>query len=150
MLRIEDFPGLLQSEEADVDASYWPPPPCSGPIRPPVGPPPVDNGGLRFNDGKDRWDLLPWDALEALVRIYTKGGVKYAPRNWERGMHWSKMVASMMRHFIRRVVYREVIDPETGELHFGHMAWNALGLLTYDLRNIGNDDITMEVSENEL
>lgn len=113
---------------------------------PPLPPPPKapDNGGLRFNDSKDRWDLLPWDALEVLVKIYTKGAVKYAPRNWERGMSWSKMVSSMMRHFVRRVVYREVIDPETGEPHFGHMAWNAIGLLTYDLRSIGEDDITME------
>ena len=54
--------------------------------------------GLRFNEGKLRYDLVhPW-SHEQMVRVLTKGSQKYAERNWEKGMEWSKAIASMKRH----------------------------------------------------
>lgn len=99
----------------------------------------TENDGLRYNDGKPRWDLMPFDALDVLADHYRKGAEKYAERNWEKGMSYSSMLASLLRH-ASAFAQGEDIDPENGSLHSTAMAWNALGLLTYQLRNIGIDD----------
>lgn len=99
--------------------------------------------GLRYDEGKERWDLLPYDALFALVQVYTHGATKYAPRNWERGMSYGRVVGSLWRHFYKRFVLGERLDKESGLPHLSHFAWNAVALLTYDLRGIGTDDITL-------
>lgn len=86
--------------------------------------------GLRFNSGKKRFDLVhPW-AHEQMVNVLTKGAQKYAERNWERGMLWSNVIASLERHFVA-IKSGEDFDPETGELHAAHLACNAHFLTAY-------------------
>lgn len=104
--------------------------------------PEADNGALRFNEGKPGYHLFDPAALEAVARVFEYGAKKYAPRNWERGMKWTVMFNSLIRHswaWLRG----EEIDPESGCLHMAHVAWNALGLCTYHLRKIGQDDRIM-------
>ena len=99
----------------------------------------ADGKGLRFNEGKPRYDLLPPEALDALADHFRKGSEKYAARNWERGMAWCKCFASLMRHgwaWMRG----EDIDPETGSHHMIAVAWNAMAIYTYWKRDIGADD----------
>ncbi len=90
----------------------------------------VDGGGLRFNQGKDRFDLIPNYALEQLAKVLTKGAEKYGERNWERGMAWSKVMASLERH-LHAWKRGEDFDPETGLLHMAHLLTNATFLLEY-------------------
>lgn len=99
----------------------------------------VDNKGLRFNEGKRRFDLIPPDALAALADLFTIGSLKYAERNWEKGMAYSNVIASLDRHWndFKAGIER---DPETGCLHITHVVWNAMALLTFKLRGIGIDD----------
>lgn len=95
--------------------------------------------GVRFDQDKLRYDLLPADGLEALVDVYTKGAKKYADRNWELGMAWHRVLGSLMRHTWK--FWRgESHDPETGCHHMAMAAWNALALCVYDLRKVGEDD----------
>lgn len=94
---------------------------------------------VRMDEGKVRMDLIPFDALDAIGRVLTKGLKKYTPRNWEHGMDWSRCQASLMRHF-SAFSQGEDIDPETGELHTAHIACNAIYLLCYQLRKKGKDD----------
>ena len=54
--------------------------------------------GLRFNEGKTRKDLLPNFAITEMSKVITAGSLKYADRNWEKGMEWSKCIASLRRH----------------------------------------------------
>lgn len=95
--------------------------------------------GLRYNADKLRYDLVPPDAMEALVRVFTFGAQKYAPRNWEKGMPWMECDASLRRHLAAWEM-GERLDPESGEPHLAHAVWNALALLTFELRGIGEDD----------
>lgn len=93
----------------------------------------------RYDNGKPRYDLLPADGLDELVKVYTYGAQKYADRNWEKGMSWSRCFASLMRHSWK--FWRgEDIDEESGLPHTAMIAWNAMTLLTYQLRKIGTDD----------
>src|SRR6187399_1313572 len=59
---------------------------------------PREDKGLRHNKGKIRYDLLEPFAITELAKVFTKGAEKYADRNWEKGMKWSKMRASLGRH----------------------------------------------------
>ena len=90
--------------------------------------------GTRYNGGKLRWHLLPWDAIRALVDIYEIGASKYAPRNWEKGLSYSETFDSLQRHLLRWYT-GEDLDPETGRLHMAHATWNAVALLTFVVRN---------------
>jgi uncharacterized HAD superfamily protein len=86
--------------------------------------------GQRFDQDKLRTDLVhPW-AHEQMIRILTAGSKKYAPRNWELGMAWSKVIASLKRH-LSAIEKGEDYDSETGELHAAHLACNAHFLTAY-------------------
>lgn len=99
-----------------------------------------EGGGLRYDTGKLRWDLLPPDAMEELVRIYTRGAEKYSDRNWEKGMRWGRCVRALKSH-LNKWERGTTFDEELTDCrHLAMVAWNALALLTYELRGIGEDD----------
>lgn len=104
-------------------------------------PVPEASKGLRYNEGKLRYDLLPPRWMEALAEVMTKGAEKYEPRNWEKGMEWSKCYASLMRHTVAWLK-GEDIDPESGLPHMAHTAWNALALVEYAETHPEYDDRT--------
>lgn len=94
---------------------------------------------LRYDAGKVRYELIPADALEELAKVYSRGASKYADRNWEKGMSWSRCFGSLMRHSWK-FWSGERDDPETGCHHMAMAAWNCFALLTYSLRAVGTDD----------
>jgi hypothetical protein len=98
-----------------------------------------DGKGLRHNQDKDRWDLLPLDAVEQVVKVLTAGARKYAEHNWERGMKFGICQASMMRHIVKSS-RGEKFDEESGLPHMAHAACNALFLLAYELRGLDHLD----------
>jgi hypothetical protein len=104
-----------------------------------------DNGGLRDDTGKPRYDLIPPEAIEALADHYAKGAEKYDDRNWERGMNWGRCFRALMSHAIKwqkGEIFDE--DPKMPGYLAHHMiavAWNAIALYTYYVRNIGVNDV---------
>lgn len=101
--------------------------------------PPSPEEGVKHDDGKLRWDLLPPDALDEVVRVYTLGALKYGDRNWEKGMRWGRIFAAIMRHLW--AWWRgERFDPETGITHLAHAAWGCLTLIAYEKRGVGTDE----------
>lgn len=107
--------------------------------QPPETGPAVDGKGLRYNAGKRDFTLIPPDALAYLADLFTIGARKYAPRNWERGMAYSNVMTSLDRHW-NAFKSGEDRDPESTLYHMVHVCWNAMALLTYQLRGIGEDD----------
>lgn len=79
--------------------------------------------GLRFNKGKLRYDLVQPQAFEDFVRVLTDGAEKYFDRNWENGLSWTSVLASLKRH-IAAIEKGEDYDPESGRLHIAHAACN--------------------------
>lgn len=86
--------------------------------------------GLRFNTDKLRYDLQHPKAIEGLVKVLTAGSKKYAPRNWEKGMAWTTVIASLKRH-LAAIENGEDFDGETGLLHADHIQCNAHFLSAY-------------------
>lgn len=54
--------------------------------------------GRKDDLGKLRFDLISPDALEGLAEILIFGATKYSPRNWEKGINFSRLYASTLRH----------------------------------------------------
>jgi len=102
--------------------------------------------GMRFNTGKTRFDLIPQSWIRSLAQILTVGAAKYEPRNWEKGLSWSETLGSLHRH-LDSWISGEQYDKETKCHHLGHVAWNALALMTMELRGIGKDDLPMDDDE---
>lgn len=86
--------------------------------------------GLRYNEGKLRYDLQHPVATQGLVKVLTKGALKYDVRNWEKGMKWSNVISSLKRH-LAAIELGEDYDEETGELHIDHLQCNAHFLSAY-------------------
>jgi hypothetical protein len=75
-------------------------------------------------DGKLRWDLVPWEEFERVVAIYTRGAEKYGDDNWRKGQPMKRIFASLMRHLMAYVMGKK-----DGEDHAGAAVWNLLALM---------------------
>lgn len=87
----------------------------------------------------ERFDLIPWDAMEEVARVYDYGSRKYEDDNWLRGYAWRLSVGALFRH-VARFMLGEDRDPESGCLHLAHACWHTLTLITFYLRRLGTDD----------
>lgn len=74
-------------------------------------------------DGKGRFDLLPFEALQQVALIFEVGAKKYAERNWEKGIPTSRFADSAMRHL------HKYVAGHRDEPHAAMAAWNILCLL---------------------
>lgn len=95
--------------------------------------------GKKFDGGKLRWDLLPWQALEPVARVIQAGAVKYGEYNWMSGFAYSRCFAAVMRHLWAWFL-GEDRDPETRESHLAHAVCTLLFLLDFEARKAGQDD----------
>lgn len=76
--------------------------------------------------GKSRPDLISPFALDRIGQINRMGAEHYGDRNWEKGMSFSRVMASAERH---RVAY---LQGHTDEDHLAQWGWNVLALLHFD------------------
>ena len=54
--------------------------------------------GRKDDTDKVRLELIPPELLFGIGAILSFGAKKYADRNWEKGMSWSRVFGAMMRH----------------------------------------------------
>jgi len=91
--------------------------------------------GLKYDGDKLRWDLIPLDAVEQVVRVLTFGAKKYAPNNWQIvDSAKDRYYAALLRH-IKAWRCGESIDPDSGLFHLAHVACNAIFLLWFELKD---------------
>jgi hypothetical protein len=96
-------------------------------------------GGIKHDQEKDPWHLMPWDAVRAVVQVLAFGAGKYTARNWEKGMAWSRPFAALLRH-MTAWWGGEDKDPETGFSHLWHAGCCVMFLIAFEIRGIGQDD----------
>lgn len=78
-------------------------------------------------------------ALEFLGRVAAMGAKKYESFNYLRGYKWSLSYNALQRHYLA-FMRGENYDPESGLPHMAHVAWQALALVSFLVRGIGEDD----------
>ena len=97
--------------------------------------------GLKYDAGKVRYELLPPELLEGVATILTFGAAKYADRNWELGMKWSRVFGALMRHlWAWWNPFTPSVDAETGHSHLWHAGCCLAFLIAYEQRGVGEDD----------
>jgi hypothetical protein len=87
--------------------------------------------GIRYNDGKLRFDLISPVASQRIAEVLTKGCEKYPENNWRKGLPWVKGVVSSLERHIHAFKMGEDLDQETGLLHIAHAATNLMFLLEF-------------------
>lgn len=97
------------------------------------------NSGVKFDEGKLRYDLVPIEALREITRVLTFGANKYTDRNWEKGINYGRCYAAAMRH-LTAWWDGEDKDPETGISHLAHAGCCIYFLLTYEQRGMNEFD----------
>jgi hypothetical protein len=95
--------------------------------------------GLKFDKEKTRLELLSPFAMEQVGKVLTFGAKKYADRNWEQGISWSRIIGAILRHVIA-YMRGETLDPETGLSHAAHIMCEAMFLLHFEQTKPEFDD----------
>lgn len=95
--------------------------------------------GRKDDGGKMPMELIAPELMVALSQVLRFGAEKYAPRNWEKGMDWSRVYGAAQRHMWAWWA-RQDTDEETGLSHLAHAACCVMFLLAYEERKAGKDD----------
>lgn len=90
-----------------------------------------------IQDDKLRWDLLPLEEIEDIVRVYHSGAKKYGPNRWQNLEDgFQRYKAAALRHLLE-YEKGERVDADTGCLHLAQFAWNAIAMLYLDKHDKG-------------
>ena len=90
-----------------------------------------------IQDDKLRWDLLPLEEMEDIVRVYHAGAKKYGPNRWQNLEDgFQRYKAAAFRHLLEYEKGGRV-DADTGCLHLAQFAWNAIAMLYLDKHGKG-------------
>jgi hypothetical protein len=100
-----------------------------------------DLTGRKNDEGKLKYNLVPFDALDNVVRVFTNGASKYSDRNWEGGFTWGRLSSAALRH-ISAWEQGNDLDEEWQLPHLAHAICCLLMLLALTLRGKGQDDRT--------
>lgn len=88
-----------------------------------------DTGARRDSqEGKTRFDLIPVAPLRRVGDLFARGAAKYGENNWQKGIPFKRMMASLLRHAF---AYLDPADPQE-EDHLAAVAWNALVIMAYE------------------
>lgn len=100
-----------------------------------------------FKDDKLRWDLLPMQEIEDIVRVFHLGAKKYKPNGWKDIPNgFERYRAAMMRHLMC-YMNGERYDKELNVNHLTQVCWNAIAMLWYDKHGKGLLDVSKDNNE---
>jgi hypothetical protein len=98
-----------------------------------------ETGAVKHDGLKPRVDLIPPEAIFAMGTMFRHGAEKYDDRNWEKGMKWSRVFGSTIRH-LWAWWGGEDIDPDSKQPHLYSAACCVAMLIAYRERKAGTDD----------
>lgn len=116
----------------------------------------IDDGGERISygdgmaireptTGKGRYDLISPFATRRLAEWYDLGSKKYEPRNWEKGMPFSRYVDSAKRHIDKFIMGMNDED------HLAAAAWNIFAIMHHqELKQYHLDDMPHYLDKEEV
>jgi len=103
---------------------------------------PLSDQAFKADLGKPRWVLLMrgcTHALSSVVRVLTfavtpqaQGGKGYVPHSWQQVPNAEERYEDALYRHLEAIRNGEEYDPESGELHWAHVATNALFLAEFN------------------
>ena len=101
-------------------------------------------------DDKPRWELLPLEDMEDVVKVYTAGAKKYGPNTWQNLPDgYNRYKAAFFRHLLEHEK-GNWLDEETGSIHLAQCVWNAIAMLHIAKQNMKNNENTICSKEENL
>ncbi len=95
--------------------------------------------GVKKDEGKPRWELLPFDAIGGVANVLTDGSFKYTARNWELGIAYGRVFGALQRH-LSAWWMGENNDKESGRSHLDHALTELMFLSAYEKRGMTQFD----------
>jgi len=98
-------------------------------------------GFVKYDNKKNRPELLPFEIIWKDAILYSKGAFKYDDNNWRNAekVKYSRGLGAMLRHMFLWAM-GEDLDDDTRENHLTAVRWNAANLQSMQMRGIGIDD----------
>lgn len=91
--------------------------------------------GVKVDDEKLMWDLLPIEQVEDIVKVLTYGAKKYTKDNWMNVRPPERYYSALMRHLVAWKKGEE-FDQESKLSHLSHAACCLLFLMWFDRKGI--------------
>ena len=89
--------------------------------------------GIKHDGEKPDYSLVPFSALDEVVKVLTYGAAKYDRFNWEH-VEDIRYQAAALRH-ISSYMQGEKYDPETGINHLAHAICSLMFLVESDKKS---------------
>jgi len=109
----------------------------------PQGPPQSPgNGGVKADDGKEQWHLMPWDALDYVLAVLQDGANSEPGRaefGWLHVPEGRKRYLNALQRHSRALFKGHAEDHKSGLPVEAHVAANALILLARRLAGVDAD-----------
>lgn len=95
--------------------------------------------GTKYDQGKPAIGLIAPEMLFGTGAVLEYGARKYAARNWEQGISFTRVFGGIMRH-LWAWWGGEQHDPETGFSHLHHASCGLMFLIAYEARGMKEFD----------
>lgn len=89
--------------------------------------------GVKYDNDKPQWSLVPFKAMTQVVDVLTYGARKYAPDNWKKVPDARRRYIDAAFRHLSAYTSGEKNDSETGKSHLAHAMCCLLFLLAFDL-----------------
>lgn len=93
----------------------------------------MTEAGIKYDNGKPEYGLLPPFALEEVAKVLTFGAQKYDRENWKKVDELERRYFDAAQRHLWAIKRGEDRDPESGLHHLAHAATCLLFLLESEL-----------------
>ena len=95
--------------------------------------------GSKFDGTKPTFTLIAWDAIGGVQKVLDFGAKKYAPRNWEKGISYTRVCNATIRH-VTDFLDGKDLDDETALSVIDHAMCELMFLSAYIKRGMTEFD----------
>ncbi len=95
--------------------------------------------GIKHDQGKLRWSLLPIEAVMVVIQVFMFGAKKYGDHNYRAGMDHTRLLDACLRH-VTSIIRGEDNDSESNLPHWAHAVCCLLMYGYYKITGRGRDD----------
>ncbi len=88
--------------------------------------------GLKYDEGKLRYSLVPPVATKALAEVLSFGAIKYAPNSWQTVKGGEERYLDALYRHLEAYRDGESNDPDSGLSHLAHAITNVAFLLHFE------------------
>lgn len=104
-----------------------------------------NNEGLKYDEGKPRYSLLPPKALREVVKVLTFGSTKYADFNWMKVQDWEDRFFSASQRHQWDYMDGVKFDEENKCHHLAAAITNLMFILELELREKEQENVSVNI-----